>query len=142
MLINQILINQKKYQLIAPVDSSKLSDVINKNVPKKNQYNKLVKNINAIKKTDYYTQVKDIDDEVPKLDTTTIFNPRMKLKMKHLVLLAQLLLLFLMMLKILYQTFVLLPRKLTMTIITTQKFNSVTSNYSLPLRLAWMNNSK
>ena len=82
------MINQKKYQLIAPVDSSKLSDVIKNNVPKKNQYNKLVKNINAIKKTDYYTQVKDIDDEVPKLDTTTIFNPRMKLKMKHLVLLA------------------------------------------------------
>ena len=46
---------------LAPVDLSKLSDVVKNIVVKKTEYNELVKNVNAIQTTDTSDLVKKID---------------------------------------------------------------------------------
>ena len=64
----------------APVDLSKLKGVVNNNVLKETKYDGLVKKINVndisrfIKKRDYNTKIKDIEDEIP---TTTALNAKM-----------------------------------------------------------------
>ena len=63
-----------------PVDLSKLKGVVNNNVLKETKYDGLVKKINVndisrlIKKRDYNTKIKDIEDEIP---TTTALNAKM-----------------------------------------------------------------
>ena len=63
-----------------PVDLSKLKGVVNNNVLKETKYDGLVKKINVndisrlIKKRDYNTKIKDIEDEIP---TTTALNTKM-----------------------------------------------------------------
>ena len=64
----------------APVDLSKLKGVVNNNVLKETKYDGLVKKINVndisrfIRKRDYNTKIKDIEDEIP---TTTALNAKM-----------------------------------------------------------------
>ena len=63
-----------------PIDLSKLKGVVNNNVLKETKYDGLVKKINVndisrlIKKRDYNTKIKDIEDEIP---TTTALNAKM-----------------------------------------------------------------
>ena len=70
-----------------PTDLSKLSDVVNNEVIKKNVYNKLVKNVNAIKtldisnlvkKADYDTKAEEIEKKLDRKNdkciTTQEFN--------------------------------------------------------------------
>ena len=62
-----------------PVDLSKLKGVVNNNVLNETKYDGLVKKINVndisrlIKKRDYNTKIKDIEDEIP---TTTALNAK------------------------------------------------------------------
>ena len=63
-----------------PIDLSKLKGVVNNNVLKETKYDGLVKKINVndisrlIKKRDYNTKIKDIEDEIP---TNTALNAKM-----------------------------------------------------------------
>ena len=71
-----------------PVDLSKLSDVVNKKVVKKDVYDELVKKVNSIqtndtidsvKKTDYNTKINEVEKKITdhrydKYTTTQQFN--------------------------------------------------------------------
>ena len=66
----------------APVDLSKLSDIVENGAVKKEKYDELVEKVNVFdttglaKKSDYNTKMKDIDNKIPNLAITTALNAK------------------------------------------------------------------
>ena len=66
----------------APVDLSKLSDIVENGAVKKEKYDELVEKVNVFdttglaKKSDYNTKTKDIEDKIPNLAITTALNAK------------------------------------------------------------------